>query len=134
MMAIQFSIAVRNARLDAIESTLGATAKLSLYSGSAPADCATAASGTLLATLTLPADYLANASAGSKLLSGTWSGIGAAAGTAGYFRLTDNAGTTTHLQGTVAATGADLNISPTAAIGVSQAISITGFTLTEANA
>jgi hypothetical protein len=133
-MAIQFSVSVRNARLDAIESTIGITAKLMLYSGTAPADCATAASGTLLATLTLPSDYLANASAGSKVLSGTWSGTGTTAGTAGYFRLTDNAGTTTHLQGTVAASGADLNISPTAAIGASQAISISGFTLTDANA
>lgn len=133
-MAIQFSVAVRNARLDAIETVTGVTAKLVLYSGTAPADCATAATGTLLATLTLPSDYLANAASGAKALAGTWAGTGAAAGTAGYFRVTDNAGTTTHLQGTVAASGADLNISPSAAIGVSQAISITGFTLTDDNA
>lgn len=65
-MPVQLSVAARNARLDAIETTAGTTAKLQIRSGAQPATCATAASGTLLAELTLPADYLANASAGSR--------------------------------------------------------------------
>lgn len=134
-MAIQLSVAARNARLDAIETTAGATAKLRLYSGSPPADCATAASGTLLCEMTLPSDYMAAASAGAKAKSGTWSGSGAAAGSAGYFRLVDNAGTTTHAQGTVTATGGggDMTLD-NISIAVSQAVSVTTFTLTDANA
>jgi len=134
-MAIQLSVAARNARLDAIETTAGASAKLQLRSGAQPADCATAASGTLLAEIALPADYLAAAAAGAKAKAGTWSGTGAAAGTAAHFRIVDNAGTTCHLQGAVTATGGggDMTLDNTS-IAVSQAVSISGFTLTDANA
>ena len=48
-MAVQLSIAVRNARLDTIESTIGTSAILRIRTGAAPADCATADSGTVLA-------------------------------------------------------------------------------------
>lgn len=53
-MAIQLSVAARNARLDSIETTISTAAKLRIYSGAMPADCATAASGTLLCEMTLP--------------------------------------------------------------------------------
>lgn len=138
-MALQYSISVRNAQLDAVESTTGATAQLRLYSGSPPADCATAASGTLLATLTLPADWMSAASAGSKAKLGTWSGTGAAAAStgtdAGYFRILDSTGTTTHVQGTVtdAGAGGDLTLD-NANIAQNQTITISTFTLTAGNA
>ena len=41
-MAIQFNVATRNARLDAIESTAGTSCSLEIRTGSAPATCATA--------------------------------------------------------------------------------------------
>lgn len=44
-MAVQYSTAVRNALLDAIETATGASAKLRIYTGSAPANCAAAATG-----------------------------------------------------------------------------------------
>lgn len=134
-MAIQLSVAARNARLDSFESTAGATAKLQLRSGAPPANCAAAASGTLLAELTLPADYMAAASAGSKALSGSWTGTGAAAGTVGHFRIVDNAGTTCHMQGTVTASGGggDMTMDNTN-VAVSQAITVDSFTITDANA
>ncbi len=134
-MAIQLSVTARNARLDTIETTAGTTAKLQLRTGAQPADCATAASGTLLAELTLPSDYLAAAASGSKAKSGTWSGVGAAAGTAAHFRIVDNAGSTCHLQGTVTATagGGDMTLDNTS-IAVAQAVTINTFTLTDANA
>lgn len=133
-MALQFSVAVRNARLDATESTVGASPKLRFYTGAPPADCATAASGTLLAELTLPVDWMSGASGGTKGLAGTWAGTAIASGTAGYFRLYDSAGTTAHEQGTVATSGADLNLAPSAVIANTQPISITTFSLTDANA
>ena len=71
-MSLQLSTAVRNARLDAIESTIGVSAILKIRTGAAPADCATADSGTVLATLNLPSDWMAAAASGNKALSGTW--------------------------------------------------------------
>jgi len=71
-MTLQFSTTVRNARLDAIETAIGAGAILKIRTGSVPANCAAADSGTALATLNLPSDYMAAASGGSKAKSGTW--------------------------------------------------------------
>lgn len=135
-MAIQFSVAVRNARLDAIETTVGASAVLKIRSGAAPANCATADSGDVLATLSLPADWMAGAAAGSKAKSGTWEDASAdAAGTAAHFRLYASDGTTCHAQGTVTATGGggDMTVDNTS-FEVGQKFTVTGFTLTEGNA
>jgi len=135
-MAIQLSIAVRNARLDVIESTIGATAVLRIRSGPPPATCATADSGTVLATLTLPADWMAAASAGSKALSGVWQDLSAdATGTAAHFRLYDSAGTVCGLQGTVTITGGggDMTLDNTS-LATGQQVTITSFTLTDGNA
>jgi hypothetical protein len=135
-MAIQMSVAVRNARLDAIEVTVGTAAILEIRSGSAPADCATADSGTLLASMTLPSDWLAAASSGSKVKAGTWQDASANnAGTAGHYRIKDSGGTTCHLQGTVTATGGggDMTLDNTS-IAAAQSVTITSFSLTDANA
>lgn len=135
-MAIQFSVAVRNARLDAIETAIGASAVLKIRSGAAPADVATADSGTVLATLSLPADWMAAASSGSKAKSGTWEDTSAdATGTAAHFRLYASDGTTAHMQGTVTATGGggDMTVDNTS-FAAGQAFTITGFTLTDGNA
>ena len=135
-MALQYSVAVRNAQLDAVESTTGTAALLRIYSGAAPANCAAAASGTLLAEMTLPSDWMAAASSGSKALSGTWQDASAnATGTAGHFRLYDSGGTTCHAQGTVTATGGggDLTLDNTS-IASAQSVTITSFTITAGNA
>lgn len=134
-MAVQLSVAARNARLDAIETTAGASAKLQIRSGAQPATAATAASGTLLCEIALPADYMAAASAGSKAKSGTWSGTGAAAGTAGHFRVVDTAGTTCHIQGSITATGGggDMTLDNTS-IASGQTVTVNTFTLSDANA
>lgn len=133
-MAIQFSTTVRNARLDAIETAVGVSAVLKIRTGAAPANCATADSGTVLATCNLPSDWMANASAGSKAKSGTWEDTSAdATGTAAHFRLYASDGTTCHMQGTVAASGADLNVD-NVAFAAGQAFTITSFSLTDGNA
>ncbi|WP_316168958.1 MULTISPECIES: hypothetical protein [unclassified Bradyrhizobium] len=108
---IQLSVAVRNARLDAIETTVGVGAKLQIWSGAMPANCAAAATGTKLLEDTLASDWAAAASGGSKVLNNTpitGSGLPAAgAGTqAGYFRITDSSGSTCHEQGTVSVNAA----------------------------
>jgi hypothetical protein len=134
-MAIQLAVSTRNARLDAIETDIGASAILRIRSAAAPADCAAADAGTILAELTLPSDWMAAAAAGSKALSGTWQDTAAnAAGTAAHFRIYTSGGVC-KLQGTVTATGGggDLTLDNTT-IAVGQQVTITGFTLTDANA
>src|SRR5262249_32278770 len=104
--------------------------------GSAPADCGTADSGTVLATLSLPSDWLAAASSGSKAKSGTWQDTSAGnTGTAAHFRIYASDGTTCHIQGTVTATGGggDLEVQNTSFTS-GQQITVTSFTLTDGNA
>lgn len=135
-MAIQLSTTVRNARLDAIETAVGTAPILRIRTGAAPANCGTADAGTVLAEMTLPSDWAAAASGGSKALSGTWQDASAnATGTAAHFRLYDSAGTTCHLQGTVTITGGggDLTVDNTS-IASGQQVTITSFTLTDGNA
>ena len=135
-MAIQLSTAVRNARLDAIETTAGTSAIIRIRTGAAPANCGTADSGTILAELTLPSDWMANASGGTKALAGSWQDLSANnTGTAAHFRLYDSAGTTCHLQGTVTATGGggDMEVSSTS-FTAGQSFTINTFTLTDGNA
>lgn len=135
-MAIQLAVSVRNARLDAIETDTGVSAILKIRSGAAPADCATADSGTVLATLALPSDWMAAASSGSKSKSGTWQDASAdAAGTAAHFRIYKTDGTTCQMQGTVTATGGggDMTLDNTS-IASAQTVTITSFTLTDGNA
>jgi hypothetical protein len=133
-MAFQFSTAVRNAALDAIESTIGTAPTLEIRSGTVPANCAAADSGTVLATMTLPSDWLAAASGGSKSLLGTWQDASAdATGTAGHFRIKVSG--TCHMQGTVTATGdgGDMTLDNTS-IASGQQVTITSFTLTAGGA
>ena len=134
--AIQYSTAVRNAQLDALETTIGTSAILKIRTGAAPANCAAADSGTVLATLNLPSDWMQAASSGSKALTGTWQDTSAdATGTAAHFRIYASDGTTCGVQGTVTATsgGGDIELQNTS-IATGQAITITSFTITAANA
>jgi hypothetical protein len=130
-MAFQFSTTVRNAWLDQIESTIGTAPILRIRSGTVPANCGTADAGTVLAEMTLPSDWLAAASGGSKALAGTWQDASAnATGTAGHFRIYDSGGSTCHIQGTVTATGGggDMTLDNTS-INSAQQVNVTGFTL-----
>lgn len=135
-MTVQFSVAVRNARLDAIETTIAASPKLHIYTGSAPASCATAASGTKIVEMTLPADFYGAAASGQKALSGTWQGTGiGGGGVAGHYRIYDSTNTTCHEQGTVTATGGggDLTLDNTS-VANGQTVTITSMTKTDGNA
>jgi hypothetical protein len=135
-MAIQYSVAVRNAMLDTIESTIGTSARLKIFDGAMPANCAAADAGTLLADLTLPSDWMAAASAGSKAKSGTWSDSSAdGTGTADYFRVYESTATTCHIQGTVTATGGggDMTVD-NINFAAAQAFTVNTFTLTRGNA
>lgn len=134
-MAIKLSVTVKNARLDAIETAIGESAILKLRSGLPPAAITDPDSGDVLATLELPADWMAGASGGSKAKNGTWQDTSAdAAGTVGHFRVYASDGITPHIQGTVTASGGagDLTLD-NIVVAEGQSITITGFTLTDGN-
>lgn len=131
-MALQYSQTVLNARLDQVQTTTGSAPLLKIYTGAVPTNCATAATGTLLASFALPASWMNAASAGVKTKAGTWSGTGSAAGTAGYCRITDSTGTTVHVQGTAGIASGDFSFDNTS-IAVSQVVTVNTFTLTAAN-
>lgn len=134
-MSLQYSTALRNAQLNAIESTIGTDALFRIYTGSVPATPATAASGALLVEIGCPTDWMAAASSGSVAKSGTWSGTAIADGTAGYWRLYDSTGTTCGAQGTVTASGGggDAIIDNTS-IATGQVVTVTTFTVAAGNA
>lgn len=135
-MAYQMDVASRNARLDVYETTVGVSPIFKVRTGAAPANCAAADAGTVLATLTLPSDWMSAASAGVKSKTGTWEDLSAdGAGTAGHFRIYSSDGTTCRGQGTVTATGGggDMTVD-NVVFAAGQAFTITSFALTDGNA
>jgi len=130
-MALQRSVACRNAQLDVVETTIGTTPKLQIRTGAVPANCAAASTGTLLAEITLPSDWQSAASSGSKAKLGTWTNTAVATGTAAHYRLFDDAGSTCHEQGTVTATsgGGELELDNTS-ITSGQSVTISTWTRT----
>jgi hypothetical protein len=89
------AVALRNAGLDAKETAIGPSPIMRIRtSTTGPATEGAAATGTLLVEITLPSNYLANASSGTKVLAGSWSGTAVGAGDAGHFELFASDGTT----------------------------------------
>ena len=135
-MAIQLSVAVRNGLLDAVETVISTSAVLKIRTGAQPADCATADSGTVLSTVTLPSDWLAAAGSGAKAKAGTWQDTSAdATGTAAHYRIYASDGTTCHVQGTVTVTGGggDMTVD-SVSFTAGQQFTVNSFSLTAANA
>lgn len=133
-MTIQLSLAVRNARLDAVESTIGTAPTLRIRSGAAPANTAAARSGTVLATIVLPTDWMSAAAGGAKAMLGTWEDNSAdAPGTAAHWDITGTDGVV-GAQGTVSATGGggDMEVD-NVVFAAGQRFTITTFSLNEPN-
>lgn len=130
---MQYSVAVRNARQDAVETTIGVSARLRVGTGGGPVDCAAADTGTLLVDITLPSDWMNAAASGAKTKLGTWSGTAVASGTPGHWRLKETTAVTTHQQGTAGVGSGELSFdAAVAAIG--QTVIINVFTVTDGNA
>src|SRR5262245_50589027 len=132
-MALQYSDTLRHNQLAQIETTIGSTSHtLEIRSGSLPANCAAADTGTALAIISLPADWLTTPASGNVQKSGTWADSSAdAAGTATYFRIKSS--TTCHMQGTVGTSGTDMVVD-NVVFAVAQAFSITTFQINAGNA
>lgn len=135
-MTLQYSVTVRNAKLDAIESSIGVDAIMKIRTGAPPADCSQGDSGSVLATLDLPSDWMAAAAGGSKSKSGSWEDTSADAdGSAGHFRIYDSGGSICHMQGSITANGGggDMEVDNTS-FATGQQFQVNSFTITAGNA
>jgi hypothetical protein len=132
-MALQYSVLVRDNKNDSIETTIGTAPTLLILTGTAPANCAAADTGTVLATVTLPSDWMAASSGGVKAkAAGAWTDATAdASGTAGYFRIKQ--GATCHIQGTVGTSSADM-IVDSVSFTAGQSFTVNTFSITSGNA
>lgn len=141
-MTVQWSTTLRNGRLNAIATAIGNTPHIEVWSGTQPAACATASSGTKLAKFDLvgavgtwndaAASGSMNVVAAATLPLST---TGLANGTAGYYRIFASDDSTCHEQGSITVTGGggDATID-SLSIASGGAVQITGFSKTEAGA
>ena len=133
-MAFQFSDALRSAMVNSIPAFIAASPTLEIRSGTMPADADTAATGTVLASITLPATWMTAAFEGSAPLAGVWQTLSASnSGDAAYFRI--NQGSTPHIQGTVTAIGlgGDMTLD-NITIASGQQVTVASFVLTAGGA
>lgn len=128
-MAVRMVDALKNAMLDAYEAHYSTAPLLKLYTGSVAGSVGTAPAGTLLATLTLPSDWMNAASGGSKTLLGSWTVNASAAGTIGCWTLSTS-GSVIKEDGTASLSGGggDL-IVDNLVTAVGQPVTITAWTL-----
>lgn len=135
-MAVKMAAFVRNAILDSIETSIGTSPVMKIFTGAPPTNPSDADSGTVLATINLPSDWMAAATSGVKVKAGIWQDNSAdASGTAGHFRIYQTDGTTVAMQGTVTATGGggDATIN-NASITSGQPVTVVTFTMTAPHA
>mgnify|MGYP001565600576 CR=1 FL=1 len=133
-MTVQLSVATRTARVQAIETEAGTTPVLKVRTGAQPANCATADSGTVLASITLASDWASTASGVLTFSNAPFSDASAdATGTAAHYRLYKSDGTTCVAQGSVGQGSGDLSVDNTSFVA-GQTFSVTAWTITDGNA
>jgi len=129
-MALQLAVSTRTARAAAIETDIGTSPTLTIFSGAVPANCAAADPAGSLAVITLPSDWVAQASGLSSLL-GSWTVAAANAGTGISFRIKTSAAVC-KMQGTVGLGSGDLSLNNNV-IAAGQTVTVTQFDMTEPN-
>jgi hypothetical protein len=127
-MAFQYGTTLRNNQVSQLQTTVGGSGVLKIFTGAEPGNCAAADPAGLLCTITLPATFLTS-SAGVTTLAGSWTANASAGGTAVTFRIYDGSAVC-HIQGNCTA---DLVLNNTN-IASGQAVSVTTFGVTAANA
>lgn len=133
-MTISMSTALRNARMDATTTILGASARLKIYdaTGGVPANVNTAlGSQVLLVDMPCSATFAAAAAAAVLTANAITTTNAAATGTAAFYRLTTSGGTA-HVQGTVGTSGADINMNTLSFVSAGP-VAISSYTLTDGN-
>jgi hypothetical protein len=129
-MSIKISTGLANAVLatGSLKATM-ALGFLKIYTGSPPADADSAATGTLITTISISSggtgisfDTAAAAGVLAKAPAEVWSGVNGSTNVAGYFRHVapgDTAAASTtqpRIQGTIGVTGSDLNLTSTSLV------------------
>lgn len=134
-MTLRYSTTARTNMMSQLNTDIGASAYVRIYSGAQPASVATAASGTLLAELRGNAGGFGTASAAALTASAiTQDSSADNTGTAGYFRILKSDGTTAVIDGSVTATGGGGQLElVTTSITSGQPVSISSFVITEGN-
>ncbi len=134
-MATRITTAVRNAMAKAAADLIDAGSgpgTVQIRTGAQPATAATAASGTLLGTLTL-SDPAFGAPSNGVVTAGAITGDSSAdaTGTAGWFRVLDSTGATV-MDGSISASGGggDMILDSTAIVA-GGTISVTSWTITQ---
>ena len=130
-MAIQYSLTHRTNAMSQLNTDLAASAVIKIFSGTMPANCGTADSGTLLVTFAGNAGGFGAAASQVLTASAVANATAAATGTAGYFRMYPSAATTTNavVQGTCGLSAADMILTNTS-ITSGQTVSFTNLTVT----
>lgn len=129
-MALSISTTARNAAVDGVVDLLdvGGAGTVEIRTGAKPAAPGDAATGTLLATLTLSAPAFGSAVTGTANLNAVATVNAVATGDAGWFRAKSGAGTAI-FDGTVGTGGAELNLNSVSLIA-GGAVTVTSGTFT----
>lgn len=109
-MAIQYSLTSRTNRMTQLNTDIGANAVIKVFSGTQPANCGTADSGTLLLTFAGNAGGFGSVASQVLTASAVASVTASASGTAGYFRVYPSAATAINavFQGTAGLSATDM--------------------------
>jgi len=134
-MAVQFSTTTRTNQLTTLNTDIGVNAVIKIFTGTPPANCATADTGTLLATFAGNATNFGTVSAGVLTAAAVASVTAAASGAPGYFRIYPTAATTTNavVQGTAGTSGTDMIVTASPFTS-GQTVNFTSLTLTRGGA
>ena len=127
-MTFRYGATLRNNQASQIQSSVGSSGSLKIFSGAEPANCAAADPSGLLATIVLPSTFLTS-SAGVTTISGSWTVAASGTGTAACFRMYDGSAVC-HVQGNVTT---DLVLNNTS-IASGQTVTVTSFSVTVGNA
>jgi len=126
-MTIKLDTSIRNAIVDEIVTNLG-SGDVKIYTGTQPADPDSAATGTLLCTISISSGMTSASSGSSSLTSAPESGTANATGTAGWARLISGG---YNIDGSVATSGGDFTIN-TLSIVSGGSVSLTAFSINQA--
>jgi len=132
-MSTNLKDSIRTTMVGAISTSIGATSRIKIYTGSAPSKTASP-TGTLLSTLTPSATFGTSATGVLTANAITNDTNAAASGTPGYYRIIDGTtddGTHTQVQGSCGVGSGDINFSSTIAAGGT--VSITSLAYTDGN-
>jgi hypothetical protein len=134
-MPVQMSTALRDARLNVLETAIGTFPTLWIYGGTQPSNCTVADTTPVLVDgIPLGDDWMAASSNGSKAKNGTWSKSAVGTGEATHFRIKSSVanGSVVHMQGScgVSGSGADMILDNTS-VAQNQTVTVTAFVLNE---